>query len=366
MDCTPTIRDVDDELQLRRSLSAWSMTLRRSPAMKRPDNPRYVSFDLVRNTDGRAIGRKKVILMSGGCSVPTCTMCPFTNENNYGLDIDPAGLIDQVRQVLVRTEDEPDYEVLALYNDGSFFAPREVPRKVQITIAEHVAASGVKRVIVESLPQFVTMKTLEPFVRALGPVELEVGIGLQSSDDIVRETLVNTRISRIAFERAISVLTALGAHPKIYLMIKPPFLTDAEAITDVLQSVAYVRSLGIPGVTLCPTRVAPNTVAWELWKKGHYIPPNLWTVVETVRRTHETASVRVACINLRGTDFESVFPDSCPDCADRVVDGLVRYSETGDSTDLPSSCACRPALEPAPLDHVAIIARSLQILSPNT
>lgn len=339
------------------------MTLRRTPEVRLPDVPRFVSYDSLRLWDGSLVGRKKAILMSGGCSVPTCTMCPFTNENNYGLGSDPRRLLSQVADVLVRSADEPDYEVLALYNDGSFFAPREISLEVQRAIAEHVAHTGVHRLVVESLPQFVTEKILAPFVEALGGVELEIGIGLQSSDDLIRETLVNTRVSRPAFERALSAMRTFGVHPKIYLMIKPPFLTDAEAITDVVQSVAYVRSLGVPSVTLCPTRVSRNTVAWRLWQSGYYQPPNLWTVVDTVRRAHESTAVRVACINLRGTDFESVFPDSCPACADHVVDALIRYSETGDLADLPDGCDCRMPLEPSTLDHEAIIARSLRLLA---
>lgn len=352
-----------DVTQLRRSVSALSLSLRQASDQRRPDTPRFVSYDGLRLADGRVVGRKKVILMSGGCSVPTCTMCPFTNENNYGLGSDPQRLLDQVDTVLTRSASEPDYAVLALYNDGSFFAPREIPLEVQRAIAERVARSGVGRLVVESLPQFVTAKALKPFIAGLGGVELEIGIGLQSCDDLVRETLVNTRISRPTFKRAVATMNSFGVFPKIYLMIKPPFLTDAEAVTDVVQSVDYVRSLGITGVTLCPTRVSRNTVAWHLWQSGHYQPPNLWTVVEAVRRAHQATAVRVACINLRGTDFESVFPDSCPLCADRVVDGLVRYSETGDLSDLPDGCECQTVISPAPLDHASIVARSLGVMS---
>jgi archaeosine synthase beta-subunit len=352
----------DDEKRLRRTLTAWSMQLRRPAEEEHENTPRHVSYDSIRQPDGRVLGRKKVILMSGGCSVPTCTMCPFTNENNYGIGHDAQTLVDQVNETLVRGPDEPEYELLALYNDGSFFAPAEIPREIQVRIGELVAASGVTRLVVESLPQFVTPVVLGPFVEALKGVELEVGIGLQSSDDLVRETLVNTRVSRVAFERAIRTMYDFGVTPKIYLMIKPPLLTDGEAMTDVLNSVDYVRSLGVEGVTLCPTRVSRNTVAWQLWQAGDYQPPNLWTVVDTIRLAQREASVRVACINLRGSDFESVFPDSCPSCADTVVDGIVRYSETGDLQDLPEHCQCRTRTTPVPLDHPTIVARSLKVL----
>lgn len=349
---------------LRRRIGDLALRLRASGTQAKPAEPRFVDFDTIRLADGRVVGRKKVIVMSGGCSVPTCTMCPFTNLNNYGIEgvASRESLLDQVRRTLARAEDEPSYEVLSLYNDGSFFAPREIPRDVQVEVARLVAAAGVRRLVVESLPQFVTEAALGPFVEALSAVRLEIGIGLQSADVLVRETLVNTRVSQVSFERALAVMACLGADPKIYLMVKPPFLTDGEAVSDVVQSVDYLSELGVRGMTLCPTRVSPNTVAWELWRAGQYTPPNLWTVVEAVRRVQERLAVRVACVNLRGTDFESVFPDACPACADQVVDALMRFGETGDPGDLPEDCACRPPLVVAPLDHAVISARAAQQL----
>lgn len=351
-------QELTDVAGLRRSITDLSLRLRAVAPSEKPAEPRFVAFDALRIPDGRVAGRKKVILMSGGCSVPTCTMCPFTNENNYGRGHTPSDFVEQVRKALARDAGEPDYEILSLYNDGSFFAPREVPREVQLEIAHMVALSGVRHLVVESLPQFITAQVLTSFVEALGDVRLEVGIGLQSADDLVREVLVNTRISRAAFERALTLMVSLGVEPKVYLMVKPPFLTDGEAVSDVVTSVGYLADLGVRGVTLCPTRVARNTVAWELWQAGAYTPPNLWTVVEVVRRVHQRMAVRVACVNLRGTDFESVFPDSCPSCADRLVDALMVFGETGDPADLPVACACRQPLDVIALDHAAIAARA--------
>ncbi|MFJ5733966.1 radical SAM protein [Streptomyces microflavus] len=350
---------------LRRRIGGLSLRLRTAGTQIKPAEPRFIDYDKIRLPSGELVGRKKVIVMSGGCSVPTCTMCPFTNFNNYGHDDETSreSLLDQVSRTLTRSEGEPAYEVLSLYNDGSFFAPREIPRNVQVEIARLVAAAGVKRLVVESLPQFVTEQVLGPFVEALEGVRLEIGIGLQSADELVRETLVNTRISQKSFERALSVMAGHGVDPKIYLMVKPPFLSEGEAVSDVVASVDYLTGLGVRGMTLCPTRVSPHTVAWELWQAGQYTPPNLWTVVEAVRLVHERLAVRVACVNLRGSDFESVFPDACPVCADDVVDALMRFGESGDAADLPADCSCRPPLEVTPLDHKVITARAALLLN---
>jgi len=215
---------------------------------------------------------------------------------------------------------------------------------------------------VESLPQFITRSRLQPFVEQLGDVALEIGIGYQSAHEVVREVLVNTRVSQRAFEDALDVMRELYVEPKIYLMIKPPFLTDGEALTDVLESVTYLKSRGIDGVTVCPTRVSRNTVAWELYRNGEYEPPNLWTVLEAVRIANRETAVRVACINLRGSDFESVFPDSCPSCADAIVDALLTFSETGNEEALELDCDCRRPATPAPLDVPRLLGRARRAL----
>jgi archaeosine synthase beta-subunit len=154
--------------------------------------------------------------------------------------------------------------------------------------------------------------------------------------------LNNTSFSNAQFESAVAVLRSLGANVKTYLMIKPPFLDDSEAIQDSVDSLRYLRDLGLQTATLCPTRVAKNTLAHRLFLRELYQPPNLWSIVEVIRRASADIQLRVACINLRGSDFDSIFPYSCPQCADAIVTGLEHFSLCGALDNLPSACRCRP------------------------
>ena len=250
--------------ELKRDITRLVLSARHNGNPSRPPQPRFVAYDSVIRPGGQLVARKKVILMTKGCSVPTCTMCPFTNENLYGQP-DPVDLMSQVRSTVARTENEPPYTLLALYNDGNFFAQREVPSQVQLAIADLVAESGVDELVVESLPQFITHAQVEPFIRRLGRVRLEVGIGLQSAHPFVREVCVNTSFTNAQFESGVTVLQSLAANVKTYLMIKPPFLNDGEAIQDTVDSLRYLHGLGLGTATLCPTRVARNTLAHDLF-----------------------------------------------------------------------------------------------------
>jgi archaeosine synthase beta-subunit len=329
---------------LKRRLTRISREVRTVRAEALPPEPRYVDYDVTLTTNGTPLRRKKVILMSGGCSVPTCSMCPFTNENNYGLGFNAQTLTEQVVDVLTRTPDEPPYEVIALYNDGSFFAPREVPDDTQAEIARLVARAQVSTLVVESLPQFIRAERVKRMVDELDGVHLEVGIGLQSADDIVRELLVNTTFSRKTFERAVDALRASGAEPKIYVMLKPPFLHEDEAVEDVLATVQYLTSLGVSNTTLCPTRVAGGTIAQALFDKQEFEPPNVWTIVEAVRAIQPHTTARVAIVNVRSDDFDATVPVGCPDCTEQVIDALLEYSTSQELSVLPPRCSCAPSV----------------------
>jgi radical SAM enzyme (TIGR01210 family) len=325
-----------------------------------PYNPRFVAVDEVLQPSRRRLRRLKIILMSNGCSVPTCTMCPFTNENNYGRGSDrDTVLVDQVRDALSPGGPATGCDCLALYNDGSFFAPHEISDVARSVIADLVAESGVGLLTVESLPQFVTEARLLPFLAALGGVSLEVGLGLQSAHPVVREYCVNTSFDNRTFERTVALLRRYGVQVKTYLMLKPPFLTETEAVGDALESIAYCRALGAPFVTLCPTRIAPHTLAWRLWEAGAYTPPGLWTIVDTVRRAPSDGTLRVACINLRGGSSPAILPDSCPRCADILVEALEAASLGNRAALNLARCSCAGfPVEPVPLPtHGLLLAR---------
>ena len=330
--------------KLKKALNRKVMDVRkRGNLTLKKTNPRYIEIDEIIRSDGRRLFRMKVILMSNGCSIPTCTMCPFTNENNYNnKEQSNNNLIEQVRSVLSPQGQISKCQQVALYNDGSFFSPQEIPNPILLEIGKLVSQSGIEVLTVESLPQFITKERLLPFLEVLGNVKLEVGIGLQSSNDIIREYCVNTSFSIEEFERSIDLLNSNNVQVKTYLMLKPPFLSEEEGVEDALTSMNYCIMNGLNYVTICPTRVSRNTLAWELLKSGYYKPPNLWSIVDVLNEQPKNLTTRIACINLKGTDFEAIYPDSCPKCAGSLIEALENFSLSNDLNDLPKRCECAP------------------------
>lgn len=126
-----------------------------------PDVPRIVENDFY-FVAGKLQRRKRVILRSNGCSIATCTMCPFTNETKYGCE--KSVTIDNYLNQLswVFSKDSLDnYDVLSIYIDGSFFSESEMPRAIRSHIYTMVKNSECSMLVVESSPQFIKPPQLE-------------------------------------------------------------------------------------------------------------------------------------------------------------------------------------------------------------
>lgn len=299
------------------------------------NNPRFVVNDKIVRPDGKEIKRRKIILTGTGCCIPTCTMCPFPNKSNHKGEI-----VEQVRKAL-SSGGLTGIEQISLYNDGSFFAPAEISETEQLEIAKILKKLPIKILSLESLPQFIIKDRLEKFKKALGNnINLEIGIGLQSADHFVREVCINSSFSNNVFENSIQLMKDLNIIPKIYILIKAPFLSEEEAINDALNSLEYLKKLHIKYVTVCPVRVVEGTLVWDLYQRGLYVPPNLWTVYKILKEAPSGLQIRVAGANLTQDDFNSILPHSCLKCNQKMIAALTEYKDKKDLTRFPK-CNCQ-------------------------
>jgi radical SAM enzyme (TIGR01210 family) len=236
-----------------------------------------------------------------------------------------------------------EFQMMSVYNSGNWFVDKEVPPKARQGIYSTIASSKCEALIVESLPQFITQKSIKEAKTFLGNKQLIVAIGLQSANDFVRNVCVNTTCTKQQFERAVTLLWKNDYIPRAYLMIKPPFLTELEAIEDAVSSIHYVASLGFEDVSICPTRIAPHTIAAELMKRGLYEPPSLWSVIEILRRVQEKGiSTRVSCLDLDGKDDDTFYPRSCKQCTPQLIEALKKFNRTADLTPVEQiKCDCK-------------------------
>ncbi len=265
--------------------------------------------------EGRMVKCLTVILRTRGCSWNRCLMCGYKKDTDK--DIRVSDLINQLESALRRFNGP---EVLKIFTSGSFFELEEEFRRY---VYRRVEELGFRKLIVESRPEFIGDVVDE--IRNL-KFRVEVGIGLETSNDFIREYCINKGFRFKDFMRSAELLKSNGIGVKVYLLLKPPFLSEREAIEDVLRSVEDVREIA-DVISLNPTNVQSGTYLEKLWIRGLYRPPWLWSVVKVLKEVEgvEIISDPVGAGSPRG-------PHNCGKCDRMVANAIKKFSLTQDKS----------------------------------
>jgi len=196
-----------------------------------------------------------------------CLMCDLWK--NTLPETVPAGAIPgQIDFALAQL---PPSRQIKLYNSGSFFDPRAIPAEDQLAIAERVR--GFERVIVECHPSLVGESALR--FRELISGKLEVAMGLETVHPEVLPKL-NKRMTLDRFSHASTFLRQHDIALRVFVLVKPPFLDEAEALEWAGRSVDFAFDCGASVVSLIPTR-SGNGALETLAARGEFAPPKLAT-----------------------------------------------------------------------------------------
>ena len=258
----------------------------RRPPPAAPDAAsRYVNLW----SEPEAIGSERVrafvvILKTRGCywaDVKGCSMCGYSRDT-LGRSATPEELSHQLDAALARYRDEP---YVKFYTSGSFLDDREVDPASRARIVG--AFSGrARRLLFETLPEFATAATLAPLQSAFAG-ELEVAMGLESTQPEILQRFVNKGSPPSEYLEAADRVRGLGLRAKAYLLLKPPHLTEREAIEDVVRSVE-VAAPRFDAISINPVHIQGGTVVEWLFQRGRYRPPWLWSLTEAIARGSAT------------------------------------------------------------------------------
>ena len=291
------------------------------------DNERFAwaGWDLL---NGDVVPSLTVVLKTKGCSWARregCTMCGYTIDSNP--EVQASDIQKQFREVVAYYG--KTFKIVKIFTSGSFLDQGEVPIDVRDAILSGLM--GTPKVIVESRPEYVTSAICDDLSRINRHVE--VAIGLETSNDCIRNDYINKGFSFHDFVRASEAAHANGFTVKAYLLLKPPFLTEREALDDALQSVRDAAPhADTISLNLC--NVQKGTLVEALWKTGLYRPPWLWSAVEVLKETHETATI--ICDPVGGGTRRG--PHNCGKCDREVVAEIKEFSLSQNSASFTATC----------------------------
>ncbi len=273
-------------------------------------------LSLVLETIGCFWSRSK----SGGCS-----MCGYVSEYIEGTATKDI-LVSQLNVALENLRNKKPPYIVKIYTSGSFLDPKEVPTDARNEILQILSnIDEVKEIVLESRPEFVRKQYLRDIKQILSNKSVEIAIGLESSNEFVRVHSINKGFTNKLYLKAVRTARELGFGVRTYLLFKPLFLSEAEAIDDALRSIEFAIKAGTTTISINPMNIQSGTLVEKVWKAGSYRPPWLWSVVEVLKRTAQyTKQIRFDCDpTAAGKDRGA---HNCGKCDTTVLEAIRNYA----------------------------------------
>jgi radical SAM enzyme (TIGR01210 family) len=256
----------------------------------------------------------------------------------------------QLEGVLERYEGQV---IVKIFTSGSFLDDREVPPEIQDEIVARFVGNGARKLIIESRPEYVTEENLGRLTGILNGRNMEIAMGLESASDPVLVNNINKGFRFVDFEQAARTALEQNCSVKAYTLLKPPFLSEAAAIADSVETALKAAKTGATTISVNPVNIQNFTVVEHLFREGRYRPPYLWSLVEVLKR--------LAALRDEGAiPGETVLMSSpsgagtrrgvhnCGKCDKRLLEAIGTFSLTQDASMLEVSgqvCACRERWE---------------------
>ncbi len=304
---------------------------------------KWVVPSRVGREEGKALA---VVLSTVGCAHARsdsggCTMCSYLLD---GVQEQPTAeqIVTQFKTALGEIETESPPISIKIYTSGSFLDDEEIPPEARSQILRLIAKDErIRELIIESRPEYVRESTVSTFRTVLVDRNIEIGMGLESADDTVRAICINKAFNLHAFKDALRTAKKYNIGIRAYVLLKPPFLTERDALLDAISTIHEARALGVTTISLNPVNVQKETLVERLWTRGNYRPPWLWSVIEVLRKGSSISDkwMKIVCDPVAGGKPRGAH--NCGKCDGDIMEAIRRFSLKQDPTALQNlSCDC--------------------------
>ena len=290
--------------------------------------------------DGTHCTAATVIFRTRGCAwwwKSGCTFCGYFNDVRD--DVTADDLFAQWDEAKRRLDDFEGCSMVKVYTSGTFFEDRENPPEWQEAILKETHERDM-HLVIEAQAQMCTPEKIA-WVAERHP-GCTVAIGLEAYDDAVLRFHVNKGFSTKQWHRSIDMLRENGLRVKTYLLFKPPFMSEGDALELTSKWVSEVAPLS-DDVSVNPMNIQRGTIVDRLYRNREYRPPWLWSLVEMLERTHDDIAESGARIIVHPTaGGRPRGAHNCGSCDADVVAAIERYSVSADIREFANlDCQCR-------------------------
>jgi len=291
------------------------------------------------NVMGKTVRAFVAILRTRGCYWALsggCTMCGYI-QDAYMRPVED----DQLRaQLEIIRNGYSGEEYVKIFTSGSFLDKEEVPTKLYDDIFS--SFSTAKVISIETRPEFVTRDSLENLKRVGKKygLEIEVSIGLESSNENILKNLINKGFGIDSYVRAAKLLKDEGFFVKTYILLKPPFVSEYYAMRDAINSILFASNFS-DKISINPTVIQRFTIVEDLNRRGLYKTPWVYTLMVVLKRAklerRDSIIVSYPMKKLKEGGLRG-----CKECLGEHIQRIIDFSLTQDVSKLKidENCWC--------------------------
>ncbi len=320
-------------------LAQFCKDLKKNIVIKETDSKKPVSFWSEKDAiNGKIVDAFVIIFRTKGCSwalLSGCTMCGYFNDSMWKTVSDE----DIIYQFEKAMNSYSNQKFVKIFTSGSFLDDKEISSKVRNKILSRLAENADK-ISVESRPEYINDKKLSEISKIIKEKTFEIGIGLETANDEIREKHLNKGFTFEKYKKASKLLKKYNFKIKTYVLIKPPFLTEKESIKDAIDTVEKIKKI-TDTISFNPTNIQKNTLVEYLWKRRQYRPAYLFSIIEILKKSKKIApNVFIKCDISGGGSIRGAH--NCKDCDRKYLDAISEFSLNQDAKIFNGlSCSCK-------------------------
>ena len=249
----------------------WVIAQRSAKNHVNSQRPYDFFLDKERMPNGQVEDVATIFLTNKECPY-RCLMCDLW-KNTTDRRVSDGSIPVQIQWAI---DQLPIVQHIKLYNSGNFFDGQAIPPTDIPKIAELLKTH--KTVTIENHPKLVDERCLA-FKDLLHP-NLHVAMGLETVHPTVLEQL-NKRMTLKDFELATTYLVKNDISVRAFILLRPPFLTEAEGVKWAKKSINFAFNAGVECCVIIPTR-GGNGALEQLRKTQLFCPPRIESLEEVL------------------------------------------------------------------------------------
>ncbi|NPA38206.1 MAG: radical SAM protein [Candidatus Nanohaloarchaeota archaeon] len=228
---------------------------------------------------------KTIILESGRCAWGKCIFCVMSKKKQVRIKSK-----DELKQEFLKKLRDYKGEGVKIFNSGTFIDDQQIPREVRQFIFEELRKRGIKKIVIEVWPGFITHEKLSELKEDAKDLEVHIAMGLESAnDEVLNKIKKGTTLKK--WEESAKLIKRYGFKVRAYVMVNLPYVKDIKQ--DFEQTMKFALQYADSIAVMNTFAYSSYAELFDMWLKGEWKPITIEEFKEIVKNYQNHPKVEI-------------------------------------------------------------------------